>query len=262
MNEKKKGSCIWILLVPIGLLLLLAGGCAACFCAPTTDNSTTQTQEVKEKEEEIIKEEPKDFLTLLNENIGNSELADHVYSILVNDIGFEKLEFIKRIGDTNNYEITAESIKMMITAVPADGEEPEYIRVFEPQSDIYYEDGEVLKTGESLRKENEHFNNAESYYIIAQSIIKDVANTSNKMKFPDSYLDCDDIGYGWVDDYVVVKSFVEIKNNYGVYEKFDYMVEFIPTDLSNYQYEVVYVNFGGSSDGNLVEVDSLYRIRY
>lgn len=265
MKQKKKGSCLLILLIPIIVVFLITGGCAACFCAPTR-NSDTQTQESKETKEEPIKEEPvkeepKDFLTLLKENTGNSDLADHVYSVLVNDIGFENIEFGSKISGTENYEMKADSVKIVVTAMAANEEEPEYIRVFQPDGAIFYEDGQVLMTGAEVRKEVEHYNSTDNYYIIAQSIIKDTVNTSNKMKFAGQFMDADDIGYGWKDDYVVVKSWVDILNDYGSYERYDFIVEFIPTDLKNFQYDTVYVNIGGQEIGTLVDVDTLHIIR-
>lgn len=265
MSKHKKGKLIWVILAALVLIFWLVWGCTSCFCAPTdTKLSTEQTakQEDYEAVKEVAEEEPKDFLTLLKESMGDSNLADHVYSILVDEIGFEELEFIKRVDNTDNYEIWAESTKIMITAMPADGEESEYIRVFQPQGDIFYEEGQVITTGETVRKENAHYDNVDTYYIIAQSIVKDTINTSNKMKFAGEFMDADDIGYGWKDDYVVVKSWVEIRNDYGVYEKYDFLVEFIPTDLDNFQYDTVYVNIGGQEIGTFVDVDSLHIIRY
>lgn len=261
MKQKKKGSCIWILLIPIIVVFLITGGCAACLCSPT-HNSATQTQENKEPKEEPIKEEPKDFLILLKENMENSELADRVYSILVNDIGFEKMEFISKVSGTGNYKIEADSVDVIITAMPANEEESEYIRVFQPDGAIFYEDGQVLMSGAEVRKEVEHYHHTDDYYIIAQYIIKDVVNTPNKMNFAGQFMDAEDIGYGWKDDYVVVKSWVDIQNNFGTYDRYDFIVEFIPTDLKNYQYEVVYVNIGNQQIGTLIEVDSLHIIRY
>ena len=237
-------------------------------------DNTIETIPTEENKEEIVTEEPidevgeakeevvtNDFLISLKANM-DSNLADHVYSILVDEIGFEELEFIKRVDNTDNYEIWAESTKIMITAMPADGEESEYIRVFQPQGDIFYEEGQVITTGETVRKENAHYDNVDTYYIIAQSIVKDTINTSNKMKFAGEFMDADDIGYGWKDDYVVVKSWVEIRNDYGVYEKYDFLVEFIPTDLDNFQYDTVYVNIGGQEIGTFVDVDSLHIVRH
>ena len=263
MNQKKKGSCGLVLLIPIVVIFLITGGCAACFCS-SNNSSTTQTQEVKEDkkvEEEVIKEEPKDFQTILIENIGDSNLADRVYSILVNDIGFEKMEFISKVSGTGNYKIEADSVDVIITAMPANEEESEYIRVFQPDGAIFYEDGQVLMSGAEVRKEVEHYHHTDDYYIIAQYIIKDAVNTPNKMKFAGQFMDAEDIGYGWKDDYVVVKSWVDIQNNFGTYDRYDFIVEFIPTDLKNYQYEVVYVNIGNEQIGTLVDVDTLHIIK-
>lgn len=257
MNQKKKGSCIWIILAPIVVVFLLVGGCAACFCSPTS-KTDTQPQVADKTEEVEVKEEPKDFLTLLKENM-DSELADHVYSVLTNDIGFETLEYIGL--SEGNYEIWGDSIKMVITAMPATEEEPEYIRVFQPQGDVYYEDGQVIISAAEVRKENEHYNHTSDYYIIAKSIIKEAANTSNPMDFPGEIMDADDIAFGWVDDVIIVKSYVDIMNDFGAYVRYDYLVEFVVTDLSTFQYETTYLKFAGQEFGTLVSTDQLHIIR-
>lgn len=259
MKQRKKGSFAWVIIVVA--VILLVGGCSACFCSPTKNKTEeTQTQVVESKEES--KEEPKDFLTVLKENIGDSDFADHVYSVLTNDIGFVNLEYISNKSGTGNYEIKADGVNVVVTAMPANEEETEYIRVFQPDGAVFYEEGQVLMSGEEVRKEVEHYKHTDEYYIIAKNIIKDVVDTSNKMNFAGQIMDADDIGYGWKGDYVVVKSWVDILNNFGSYERFDFIVEFIPTDLNNYQYDVVYVNIGDQQIGTLIEVDSLHIIRY
>lgn len=242
-------------------ILLITVLFALVGCSYTTKKNT---QEALAQLEELQKtqklpEEPQKptFLEQLKQDM-DSELADQVNSVLVNEIGFENIEYIGKSGETDNYEIWAESIKTTITAIPAVEEEPAYIRVFQPYGDVFYEDGEVVMTGEELRTERKHIKNTETYYIIAQSIIKDIANTSNKMNFPGSVMESNEIMYGWKEEYVLIKSWVEIQNNLGVYEKYDYIVEFIPTDLDNFQYDVVYVNIDGEVIGEMVDVGTLH----
>jgi len=207
-------------------------------------------EEAKEEVQEVV---TNDFLISLEANM-DSFLADHVYSILTEEIGFTKLKYIERDGESYNYLIDADGARIYVTAMPATEEDPEYIRIFQPHGDVFYDDGEIVTTAAEHAEEQEHISNMSSYYFMAQNVITDSLNIPNKMKFP-SMLTTDDVHMGWKDEYVLVVSYVDIKNEYGQYMRYDYMVEFIPLDFKSFTCMPVYINFAGQEDGELVPID-------
>ena len=239
----------------------------------TIEESLSETMPTEENNEEIVTEEPieevdepqeiveevkeevvtNDFLISLKANM-DSNLADPVYDILTNVIGFTKLKYIERDGENYNYLIDADGARIYVTAMPATEEDPEYIRIFQPHGDVFYDDGEIITTAAEHAEEQEHISNMSSYYFMAQNVITDSLNIPNKMKFP-SMLTTDDVHMGWKDEYVLVVSYVDIKNEYGQYMRYDYMVEFIPLDFKTSTCIPVYINFAGQEDGELVPID-------
>ena len=254
---QKKKSHFW----PIFLISCVVFFCVVTRCTNSnkSHNSTTtqvavtnSAEETVEFQEDTLSETTtEDFLTSIKSDMTDT-LADSVYDILTSQIGFKKLVY-KGFEAPSNYLVDADGVSLYITALPASDEDSEYIRIFQPHGDTFYEDGEVIMTAEEHMIEYEHVQNCTSYYIIAQGIVEDSLNTSSKTKFPSSL--SSEIGYGWKDEYVVVQSYVDIKESSGAYSRYNWTVEFIPIDVNMFTYELVYLNIGGQSIGEYVPIE-------
>ena len=96
------------------------------------DNSSTEETAPVQKEDA--------FLTNLK-TVLDPTVSETAYDILKNQIGFSKLEYVSKIGETSNYEIKCDGIDMVLTA------SDKVYRIFIPSSSyVFYEDDTVKLT--------------------------------------------------------------------------------------------------------------------
>ncbi len=215
------------------------------------------TQETKPEETKPVE---KTFLDTLKE-VMDDELAEHVNSVLVDDLGFENLKLVGQMGETLNYEMEGSDISFVVTAVPKDDTGDEIIRVFAPNTGYtFYEDGEVIHSVSDMEMERYHREHCANYFVMGTSIVESSISTSRKIKFPNSVTDYQEVGYAWKDEYVVVQSYVYVENSYGGYDKYQWIAEFIPLDVDKLTYETVYVNVAGKETGEFVDIGTRYCI--
>lgn len=271
-NSNSSLALAFIILFIIFIICGCCGGFKACSSissssdSSTISNTTSQTTEpdpTPEPEPEP-EPEPKEFIDVLKENMDET-LAEHLNSILKDELGFSVLEFVEKkdLGD-GNYTIKADGYDLDVTAMPEEETEEEglleeYIRIFTSDS-VLYEDGEVKLSGEEFIKKQDHekfvMGNSKKYSVIAQTIVEE--HSKYKVKFYSMFsADYYEI-YGEQDGVVCVAGNCEVQNAAGTYVKKKYIVQFIPTDLDNYQYEVTYVQLGNEEIGEAVKIETMY----
>ncbi len=77
----------------------------------------------------------------VSDNLGPN-VGPKVLDIMFNKIGFKDVDYVKRLGDTMNYQFRCETYDVVVTAWDDDL----YVRIFTPYTGIvWYEDGVVLK---------------------------------------------------------------------------------------------------------------------
>jgi hypothetical protein len=211
----------------------------------TAFNQTTTETETSTTEEKL---QNGNFVDDLSQYV-DKNLSEKVYNILINDIGFEKVQFEKQLGDSGNYEIFAESTAIVITVMPATNEDEEYIRIFKPETDIvFYEDGKVLMTGADYRDTIIDSDLANKYYVIAQMIIEDNLKNPGSANFPSQR----EIMYQKKGNLVAVKGYVEAKNDFNAKIQSNFVVEFTVINLDEWEYEINYIKIDNQESGNFI----------
>lgn len=194
-------------------------------------------------------EKPEDkFVVDFAKDIGQS-YAEHVASILRNDIGFIKLEYVGKLGGTSNYQIKADGIDVVITAYNDDSTD-EYLRIFTPDNGgVYYENNTVTMTAEEKKASTIDYNDAISYYVIATGIVQENLKNPSSASFDDFY--SGKIKMNKKDDVVTVQGNVVAKNSFNAKTTETWTVQFIPTDLETFSYQLVYLQIGNNATGTL-----------
>ena len=219
--------------------------------AETTQVETTAQPPETAPEENTIEETTVAETTIeeTTSDATNATIANDVYDILKNQIGFSDLEFENQLDGSSNYKIVADGHSMVVTAM--DG----YYRVFIPNSSkVFYEDGTVLMTAQELADTTISQDDYTTYYLIAEEIISNNLKNPRSAKFPSLITHAGDIGFAKTGDIITVQSYVDATNSFNAKIRSKWTVQFIVTDKSTYSYEVTYINIDGNKAGTYTEV--------
>lgn len=214
------------------------------------EETESETKAIQEAETEETSQETENQFVSDFANIVGADIANGAYDVLANQIGFKNLTFDSQMGETSNYKFYGDGTAMVITAMN------DYYRVFIPSTDyIFYEDGEVLLTAEEYADTQIDQYDSYAYYIIAQDIITQCLKDPNTADFPSAVTHPEEIAFAKTGDVITVQSYVDSKNSLGATVRSQWTVQFIPTDLSTYSYEMKYINIDGESIGEYTEVN-------
>lgn len=214
--------------------------------AVETEEIVSQTIDEKSSEEstEII-ETTEDFTEdkLLTDLKGilSEEVANKTYDILVNQIGFQNVEYIgKNSVGTTNYDFTSEKYNFTVTA------SDDVYRIFQPSSGfVFYEDGQIKNTVSSVESKKIDNNDKAAYYYIAQMIVESGLKNPGSSDFPSIVTRPEEIAMSKKDNIVAVQSWVEAKNSFNAKIRSQWIAEFSIIDLETYSYEPIYLNIDG-----------------
>lgn len=208
-------------------------------------------ENIPEDESEDSSEETgeKDFLDSLKEYM-DSQVAENAYNILKNDIGFENLSFENKMGETTNYKIKADGSEMVLTA------SDQVYRIFIPNSqNVFYEDGSVKMTASEYKNKQIEYGDDSAYYIIAQTIIKDMLKNPSSAKFPSIVTNPGAISMQRNGALVAVQSYVDATNSFNAVTRSTWTVEYVVYDLKNWSYEPVYIEIDGQKSGEFIKME-------
>lgn len=179
--------------------------------------------------------------------VTSESIANGAYDVLTNKLGFSDVEFDQKLGDTSNYEITANGVSIVITAMD------DYYRVFIPDTSyVLYEDGNVLMTAQDIADRTINWADRISYYLMAQEFVKDCLNNPSSAKFP-SINTSSDIGMSKNGDMITVQGYVDCKNHFNVTVRSNYTVQFNVINMDSYSYEPLYINIDGDTAGEYTD---------
>lgn len=197
--------------------------------------------EQKKKHNKIVSAFMKDGL--------DEKVAVKAYNILKKKIGFKKIEYVERMDDTSNYEITADGNDIVMTA------SDKVYRIFIPDSSyVFYEDEKVKLTAKRFDQTTYTQSEASAYYIMAQQIIEEGLDDPNGVKFPSQTFSPEDIAIAKDGDLIAVKSYVDVKNYYGTKVRIDWIVQYTVTDIDSYACNPNYVKIGDDSAGEYIKM--------
>ena len=208
------------------------------------ESEETEVDSNQQEAEEIDDNGIQQFI----DGIGDEDFADQIIEILHADIGFTNIEYTGVLEGTANYQFNADGKDIIVTAFADDG----YVRIFEPHGNVYYEDGEILLTYEDEKENSINWSDAITYYIMAQEIVTERMKNPGSANFPG--INSGYVGFGKKDDVILVTGYVEGQNDLGATVRENYIAEFIPVDMDEYNYETVYVKVGDYSEGEFVEI--------
>lgn len=209
-----------------------------------TESATETTTEIMT---EATTETELDFTSALAVDAGE-DIAKTAYDILKNQIGFSDLDYIERMGETSNYEISCDGIDMVITAMS------DYYRVFIPSTGyVFYEDGEVIMTAEEYKDSRIDSSDRSVYYIMAQDAVSNSLTNPSSADFPPLY--SGEVGFAKKGDIITVQSYVYATNALGGKVKNNWTVQFTVLDKSTYSYSLQYINIGGQESGEYTETN-------
>lgn len=201
-----------------------------------------KSTEQKKKHNKIVSAFMKDGL--------EEKVAVKAYNILKKKIGFKKIEYVERMDDTSNYEITADGNDIVMTA------SDKVYRIFIPESDyVFYEDGKVKLTAKKLEDTTIDQNEGSSYYIMAQEIVKESLLNPRGAKFPSYVFNSDDVAMQKDGKLVAVQSYVDATNGYGATVRTKWTVQFVVTDIDSFSYDLKYVKVGDDSYGTFEKMN-------
>lgn len=180
----------------------------------------------------------------------DEKVAVKAYNILKKKIGFKKIEYVERMDDTSNYEITADGNDIVMTA------SDKVYRIFIPDSSyVFYEDEKVKLTAKRFDETTYTQSEASAYYIMAQQIIEDGLDDPNGVKFPSQVFSPEDVAIAKDGDLIAVKSYVDVKNYYGTKVRIDWIVQYTVTDIDSYACNPNYVKIGDDSAGEYIKME-------
>lgn len=201
-----------------------------------------KSTEQKKKHNKIVSAFMKDGL--------EEKVAVKAYNILKKKIGFKKIEYVERMDDTSNYEITADGNDIVMTA------SDKVYRIFIPESDyVFYEDGKVKLTAKKLEDTTIDQNEGSSYYIMAQEIVKESLLNPRGAKFPSYVFNSDDVAMQKDGKLIAVQSYVDATNGYGATVRTKWTVQFVVTDIDSFSYDLKYVKVGDDSYGTFEKMN-------
>lgn len=206
---------------------------AAINKVPSTETETTSTP----TEDELFTSK------LCESGLVSQEAAKTVYSILKNDMGFEKVSVrgVNKVGNTN-FDVKADSYYLMITV------SDQLYRVICGDYTLY-SDGAIKLTKQDL-EDRKIGDNEASYYVIANEIV------SSSLKNPSSakFASMGNYQMARKGDLVAVKGYVDATNSFNAKIRNDFVVEFKVIDLASFSYETVYININGDSSGTYIDL--------
>lgn len=174
------------------------------------------------------------------------ETAQKIYRLLHDEMHFSEIQFSgKNAVAQINWDILADGYEIMLTA-DDDGVYRAICGSF-----VLYENSQVAMTKEEMEARMYTYEDATYYYVIAQDIV------SSALVSPSSARFCakQECGMGKNGDIVVVQGYVESKNSFGVMLKSNFTVQFYVIDLESFIYEPLYIEIGGQTAGEFVEMD-------
>lgn len=208
---------------------------------------STKTENLKEKKSP--KKHNKTVTSLMKDGL-DEKVAVKAYNILKKKIGFKKIEYVERMDDTSNYEITADGNDIVMTA------SDKVYRIFIPESDyVFYEDGKVKLTAKKLEDTTIDQNEGSSYYIMAQEIVKESLLNPRGAKFPSYVFNSDDVAMQKDGKLIAVQSYVDATNGYGATVRTKWTVQFVVTDIDSFSYDLKYVKVGDDSYGTFEKMN-------
>lgn len=174
------------------------------------------------------------------------ETAQKIYRLLHDEMHFSEIQFCgKNAVAQINWDILADGYEIMLTA-DDDGIYRAICGSF-----VLYENSQVAMTKEEMEARRYTHKDATYYYVIAQDIVSSVLVSPSSAKFC-AQKEC---GMGKNGDLVVVQGYVESKNSFGVMLKSNFTVQFYVIDLESFLYEPLYIEIGGQTAGEFVEMD-------
>ena len=237
-----------VILVVIALLLSGCGSSIEEMDSTEIANESSDADEAEDisSNEEISEcDEEKTFVGDIQEFLDN-ESAEKLNDILVNQIGFDNVDFKEKLGETTNYMITADGREIIVTEIDGD------FRIFSSGTDtVFYDDGKVLTTKQKLDETTVYASEGVTYYFIAKEIISQCLKNPNSADFPSQ----SEILFQKNSDLIAVKGYVDAQNSFGAEIRSDWIAQFYITDLDNLLYEVTYVNIDGDETGEFIEME-------
>lgn len=174
------------------------------------------------------------------------ETAQKIYRLLHDEMHFSEIQFSgKNAVAQINWDILADGYEIMLTA-DDDGVYRAICGSF-----VLYENSQVAMTKEEMEARMYTYEDATYYYVIAQDIVSSALVSPSSARFC-SKQEC---GMGKNGDIVVVQGYVESKNSFGVMLKSNFTVQFYVIDLESFIYEPLYIEIGGQTAGEFVEMD-------
>lgn len=204
--------------------------------------------ESREKENKNIQSKKKGFVEEISIYIDES-IAQKANDILINQIGFSKVKFSKQLGETTNFEITADGISIVVTA------SDDVYRIFIPETDyVFYENNQVVMTAQQFSDKTMDTAEQSAYYIMAKEIVDSALKSPSSADYPSLTFSPQDIAMKKSGDLVVVQSYVDAQNGFGAIIRTNYTVEFRVIDIDSFSYELIYANIDGNVTGTYIEI--------
>ena len=224
------------------------------------ENSNTKTNIEENKENSKDKEEKKNrdekdkskkekgFVEEISAYIDKS-IAQKANDILIKQIGFSKIKFKNQLGETTNFEISADGIDIVLTA------SDDVYRIFIPETDyVFYENNQVTMTAQQFSDKTLDTAEQSAYYIITKEIVDSALKSPSSADYPSLTFSPQDIAMKKSGDLVVVQSYVDAQNGFGAMIRTNYTVEFRVIDIDSFSYELVYANIDGNVTGTYIEI--------
>lgn len=214
-----------------------------------SNDEPTQIETQTQDESQAGTQKKAGFVESIAKDGLDKKVAKKAKKILKEKIGFKKIEYVERMDDTSNYEITADGNDIVMTA------SDKVYRIFIPDSSyVFYEDGKVKLTAKRFDETTYTQSEASAYYIMAQQIIEDGLDNPNGVKFPSQTFSSEDIAIAKDGDLIAVKSYVDIKNYYGTKVRIDWIVQYTVKDIDSYSCNPNYVKIGDDSAGEYIKM--------
>lgn len=90
---------------------------------------------------------------------------------------------------------------------------------------------------------------------MAQDIVCSGLKNPNSADFPSIVTHPEETSMQKNGDIVAVQSYVEVKNDFGMKVRNNFVVEFRVIDMDSYSYELIYINIEGQESGEFINLD-------
>lgn len=251
MKKEKKGCCgnfLWIIIILLVASIFIKDDDSnenpeTEEIVAETDSKIEQTEPFESETLEFETEKPKTFVEQLAEYT-DSSTAEEILRIYKEEIGFDTVEFDKKMEGTENYYIWANNYHTVITAT--DG----YYRAFAPgTSYVFYEDGNVLLTADDFVDSLISSEDMIYYYDIAKEIVETCLKSPSTADFPSK----SEITYQKKGNLVAIQGYVDAVNSFNAEIRSDFLVQFYVYDLKNFSYETTYIQIDEETTGEFIE---------